>query len=449
MNKYISAFLLGIVCVTPVCGQTLQPAPRLVVNIIIDQLRTDYIEHYSPLYTEKGFRKLLQEGRVYEAARYSFSPVDHASAIASIVTGTTPFYNDIVGAQWLDRNTLRTVGCTDDEKAGTSPQKMSTSTIGDELKVATNGSAIVYAIATEKDAAVLLGGHAADGAFWKNSQTGNWTTSGYYPETSFRYIKAYNVLQGGSLGNESVVNLAINCITNHAMGRDDATDMMSIVLSATVNEQDEGHSEMENVYLQLDKILAELVEKVEENVGKEKVLFVLTSTGATDSKTVDYSKFRIPTGTFYINRTANLLNMYLVAIYGQGQYVETCYHNQIYLNRKLIEQRHISLSDVISRSQELLILNSGVRGVHTSPYNPSVSGDLLIEVAPGWNLFNEDTGEQYMCRTSFVPFPIIFYGANVECGRITTPVAVDCIAPTIAKAIRIRAPNACPAEPLP
>ena len=161
-------------------AQTLQPAPRLVVNITVDQLRTDYIEHFAPLYGDGGFRKLLEHGRVYEAASYPFAPVDRASAIASIATGTTPHYNNIVATQWLDRNTLRQVFCTDDKEFGTSPHNMATSTVADELKISTKGAAIVYSVAPVKDAAVLSAGHAADGAFWVNDKTGQWATSGYY-----------------------------------------------------------------------------------------------------------------------------------------------------------------------------------------------------------------------------------------------------------------------------
>ena len=233
-----------------------------------------------------------------------------------------------------------------------------------------------------------------------------------------------------------------------AMGRDDITDMLSVVLSAKGKDEANWQTEMEILYLKLDKIIATLVRKIEDSVGSDKVLFMLTGTGYTDNEPVDYQKYRIPTGTFYINRTANLLNMYLGAIYGQGKYVETCYHNQIYINRKLLEQRHISFSDVISRSKELLTQAAGVRNVTTSPYNPSVSGDLLIEVAPGWKLLNEDTQENYMVRAAFVPFPIIFYGAGIKAEHVSTPATVDRIAPTIAKAIRIRAPNACSVAPL-
>ena len=183
-------------------------------------------------------------------------------------------------------------------------------------------------------------------------------------------------------------------------------------------------------------------------MGSDNVLFVLTSTGYTADEPVDYQRYRIPTGTFYINRTCNLLNMYLGAIYGQGQYVEASYHNQIYLDRKLIEQRRISFSDVVMRSKELLVQSAGVRSVATSPYNPAVSGDLVIETAPGWQIINEDTHENFYSRAAFVPFPIIIYGAGTKPERITTPATVDRIAPTIAKAIRIRAPNACSSAPL-
>ena len=80
--------------------------------------------------------------------------------------------------------------------------------------------------------------------------------------------------------------------------------------------------------------------------------------------------------------------------------------------------------------------------------NPSVSGDLVIETAPGWQILNEDSHENYFSRAAFIPFPIIMYGAGVKPGRVTTQATVDRIAPTVAKAIRIRAPNACSSEPL-
>lgn len=452
MNRYLSTIiLLSVLGNLQLSAQSLQPAPRLVVNIAVDQLRTDYIEHFSPLYGENGLRKLLLQGTVYEAASYPFAPVDRASAIASIATGTTPHYNNIVATQWVDRNTLRPVLSTDDEEYGTSPQKMATSTISDELKISTKGAAIVYSVAQEKDAAVLSAGHAADGAFWLNDKNGTWTTSPYYPKSAQNLVKSHNhtsTKHGSQNANDAVADLSVACINEMGMGRDLTTDMLSVTLSAKGSDPNMWQTEMEQIYVKLDNTIASLIKRIEDRVGKDKVMFVLTSTGYVDEQQIDYQRFRIPTGTIYINRTASLLNMYLGAIYGQAKYVETCYHNQIYLDRKLIEQRHISYTDLITRSRELLVQTAGVRNVTPSPYSPAVSGDLIIETAPGWQIINEDFREYYFSRAAFIPFPIIFYGSGVKAQRVTTPATVDRIAPTIAKAIRIRAPNACSSSPL-
>ncbi|MBQ8046375.1 MAG: alkaline phosphatase family protein [Prevotella sp.] len=453
MNKYISAIVLAAISSAEVEAQTLQPAPRLVVNITIDQLRTDYIEHFAPLYSQGGFKKLLGEGRVYEAVCYPFSPVDKASAITAIATGTTPYYNNIPAERWLDRNTLRPIFCVDDPKFYASPQNIATSTISDELKVSSDGASVVFGIACLPDAAILSAGHAADAAFWIDESSGMWITSEYYSEEARQWLKLYRsknpqTAKNKKRTNEEACNFSLDCITENSMGRDAVTDYLAVTFSAKGENKTKWQTEMKDIYVSLDKVLAQFVSTIEEKIGKDNVLFVLTSTGYTDDPQVDYAKYHIPTGTFYINRTANLLNLYLSAIYGQGMYVETCFHNQIYLNRKLIEKNHISYADVVSRSKEFLIQNAGVREVKESPYTPAISGDLLVEISPGWQLLNEDNRENFTWRASFIPFPIIFYGSGIKAEHINTPVTVDCIAPTIAKAIQIRAPNACKEAPL-
>jgi hypothetical protein len=155
--------------------------------------------------------------------------------------------------------------------------------------------------------------------------------------------------------------------------------------------------------------------------------------------------------------------MFLSAVYGEGRYIETCFANQMYVNHKLLEQKRISISELLQRSQDFLVQNSGVADVYTAErllagnndilklrngFSPTLSGDIIIEVTPGWRLLNEDTMESFTSRTGFIPFPIIFYGAGTHAEHIAIPVTTERIAPTIAKSIRIRAPNACSAEPL-
>ena len=185
-------------------AQTAPEVPRLVVNVVIDQLRTDYMEAFSPLYSERGFMRLLKQGRVYTQAEYPFANPDRASAIACFMSGTSPYENGIVGERWLDRQTLTPVYCVDDKEfqgqhttVASSPQHLGVSTITDELKVATEGNGLVYAIAPTRDAAVLMAGHAGDGAFWFNEETGDWCSTSYYgafPEWAAAYTQ--RILEG-------------------------------------------------------------------------------------------------------------------------------------------------------------------------------------------------------------------------------------------------------------
>ncbi len=451
MRGMVLVPLLVVLTTMESTAQPLSEAPRLVVNICIDQLRTDYLEHFSALYHSDGFRRLLTEGRVYEQARYPFSPVDRASAVTCIATGASPHYNKIISQQWLSRENKKMAYCVYDKQYGVSPANIAVSTISDELKVSTDGRAIVFSVASEQDAAILSAGHAADGAFWLNGGSTSWTTSTYYPSASQAWINAYNSQCAGVTKgdvNGAVTELALACVTDHAMGKDDVTDYLCVTLSATLPQGMGQRTEMESVYTSLDSTLATLLTGIEERVGIGKVLFIVTSTGYISEPDVDFARYRIPTGTFFINRTAQLLNMYLSAIYGSGTWVEGFYKNQIYLNHKLIESNRVSLSELLQRSKDLLGTMSGVANVDDSPYDTALTGDLWIEVCPGWKILNEETNEVYQSRTTFIPFPVIFFGTNVEAAHITEEMSTEYIAPTIAKAIRIRAPNACAAQPL-
>lgn len=496
--------------------------PRLVVNILIDQLRTDYLEAFMPLYGDDGFRRMLNESRIYPNAEYPMARPDRASATATVATGTTPAGHGIVARQWLNRSTLRPTFCLADERfTGTggnaekySPVNLGVSTIGDELKVATEGKALVYAIAPQAEEAVLAAGHAADGAVWIDDRNGRWGSSSYYgalpswanvrnqyhpaeellkntvwkPSSelvgNFSYFlsggmkqpfahkmkgeRRFAAFKTSGLVNEEVAAAATACIESTMMGADAITDYLAVTFYAGNYEHrpvSEAPMELQDTYVRLDRALAELIAAVERKVGLQNALFVLTSTGYTDEESGDLSKYRIPTGTFDVKRSAALLNMYLVAVYGQGQYVEAAYGTQLYLNHKLIEDKGLNLAEVLERTQDLLLQLEGVKDVYTSQrllqgawtpgisrirggYNPRFSGDIMIEVAPGWHYVNEDWRENQPVRESFVPYPILFFGSGIAAEKVRQTVTVDCIAPTLSKAMRIRAPNACSAAPL-
>ncbi len=502
-------------------AQTASPVPKLVVNVMIDQFRTDYMEAFSPLFGPGGFNKILREGRSYMDASYPFTHIDRASAVACVMTGTVPYDNGIVGERWMDRKTLRPAYCVDDTSCQGwltsdrfSPASLNVSTITDELKVATGGRALVYGVAPEADAAILSAGHAADGAFWIDDASGQWCSTSYYgayPDWALRYdvsarlgnrisdiewkpispvVGNFNFFispqesksfKHGFTGdgkfrsfktsacvNDEVNRFVIHCLNHTDVGADRVTDFLSVTYYAGTYEHRpvaECPVELQDTYVRLDLKMAELIAALEKKVGAGNFLLVVTSTGYADGEMADLTKYRIPSGTFNVTRASSLLNMYLMAVYGQGKYVETEFGSQLFLNQKLIEDKQLNLSEVLERSQAFLIQMAGVKDVYTSErlalssgvsginrlrngFNQMRSGDIFIETQPGWTVVNNDTQERTMTRVSYFGFPVFFFGCNVRPETIKTPVLVDCIAPTVARFMRIRAPNACSAAPL-
>lgn len=498
-----------------------QQAPRLVVGITIDQLRTDYLNAFSPLYGEGGFKKLMEFGQIYRNVQYASHNIDQASSIASIVTGSVPYNHGIIGEDWMNRATLQPIHCVDDSEFKgvnttdcSSAKNLLVSTIGDELKIATDGRGLVYSVAPNREVAVLAAGHTADWAMWIDGENGHWAGSSYYgnPPSWFKhlddatnlrgkidnmewrptneYIGTYNnylatnqkpflhhftkekkfrQFKTSACVNEEITRAASYCLSSGLAGLDNIPDFISLCYYAgnwNSLPTAQTTTELQDTYKRLDSEIEKLLKTIDQLVGLDKTLIYITSSGYeqhSDNNSV--SKYRIPTGNFTINRCAALLNMYLVAMYGGGNYVETFYNDQIFLDHKLLEQKQLKLSEVLAHCEDFLFQFSGIRDVYTSNrliqgawtpgisnvrngYNPKCSGDITIQVVPGWNLVNEDRHSSKMQRDSFFEFPLIFYGYNIKNEKISTPITVDCIAPTVAHHIRIRAPNGCSTAPL-
>jgi len=125
--------------------------------------------------------------------------------------------------------------------------------------------------------------------------------------------------------------------------------------------------------------------------------------------------------------------MYFGGLWGNGKYVDTYFKNQLYLNTQLLESKRIKISEATQIAKEFF---------------ESHRGDLTIHLAPGWQLSDENTHQTEKAKTQLAYFPLIVFGSGVKSARVQTPVTIDRIAPSIAKAIRIRAPNASKAIPL-
>lgn len=499
-----------------------QPAtPKLVVTLTVDQLRTDYMEAFSSLYGEKGFKRLLREGKVFRQAEFAFNGIDRASAIAAIYTGTTPSMNGIIAENWLDAHTLRPVNCVEDPDfmgnytdESTSPSRLLASTIADELRIATRNKGLVYAIAPFSDAAILGAGHAGNGAFWLNKNTGKWCSTTYYSEFPW-WLSLYNERKSPDFRikdmvwtpalpfayytflpewrdepfkykpdsersnkfrrllttpfiNEEVNLLTEELLNKSTVGQDEVPDLLSLTYYAgNYNRRSvqECATEMQDTYVRLDRSIAALLEIIDHKVGLHNVLFCITSTGYADAEDADPGIYRTPGGEFHLNRCATLLNMFLMATYGEGRYVEAYYDRQIYLNHKLIESKQLSLAEIQGKAAEFLVQFSGINEVYSAhrlllgSWSPQIerirngfhrkrSGDLTIDVLPGWTVMQENNTDNRVVRKANIPAPLILLGSGIKAETIRIPVSIERIAPTLAGIMRIRAPNASTASPL-
>jgi len=164
--------------------------PKLVVGIVVDQMRYDFLYRYWSKYSEGGFKRMLREGYSFENCNYSYFPTYTGPGHASIYTGTTPSGHGIVGNNWFEKSSNKTMYCTQDdlvtciggtEKYGKmSPKNMKSYSIGDQILLATNFKGKSFGISIKDRGAILPAGHGANAAFWFDPETGNFISSSWY-----------------------------------------------------------------------------------------------------------------------------------------------------------------------------------------------------------------------------------------------------------------------------
>lgn len=194
-------FLTSLVFFT-VAFQAQVQRPKLVVGIVVDQMRWDYLYRFQDNYTQKGFNRLLKEGFSCENTQINYLPSYTAVGHTTLYTGTVPAFHGIAGNDWVDQLTGKKVYCTDDDRVQTvgtlgktgqmSPCNLWVSTITDELRMATNNQAKIIGISLKDRAAILPAGHKPNGAYWLDDDSGNFITSTYYQSQLPQWVNDFN-----------------------------------------------------------------------------------------------------------------------------------------------------------------------------------------------------------------------------------------------------------------
>jgi len=194
-------FVLSVVSATYSVAQSVN-RPKLVVGIVVDQMRQEYLYRFDSKLGKGGFKRLTGEGFMLKNAHYNYVPTETGPGHASIYTGSTPAIHGIIANEWYDKDLRKEVNCVSDDKQKTigseskageiSPWRNLASTITDELELATQRRAKVIGMSIKDRGAVLPAGHIPDGAFWYDASVGNFITSTYYKAALPLWVDEFN-----------------------------------------------------------------------------------------------------------------------------------------------------------------------------------------------------------------------------------------------------------------
>src|SRR5436190_1013949 len=186
----------------PILNKVQAQKPKLVIGIVIDQMRLDYLYRFNELYSNDGFKRLLGEGFSYENTMVPYTPTYTAPGHTCIYTGSVPAIHGIIGNNWFDKRTNKIVYCTDDSTVTSvgsnsaagkmSPKNMWTTTITDELRLSDNFKSRVFGIALKDRGAILPAGHSANAAYWFDTTAGKFISSTHYMKELPGYVNQFN-----------------------------------------------------------------------------------------------------------------------------------------------------------------------------------------------------------------------------------------------------------------
>lgn len=435
-----------------------QKRPKLVVGIVVDQMKMDYLYRFQNDYGNNGFKRMMNDGFTFHNMHYNYMPTYTAPGHASIYTGTTPAVHGIVSNDWYSRKLGKAVYCTDDDsvtvlgdgisKEGKmSPKNLQTTTITDELKLATNFEGKVIGISLKDRGAILPAGHFANWAFWY-SKTGSFISSTFYGSelpswvtefnqekhympyinkgwSLFKPLATYNeslpddnpyegkiynskapvfpynlremydnndagVMRSVPFGNNILADFAMKAIEKEELGKDDITDFLTVSFSPTDYV---GHDigprsmELQDTYLRLDQTIAEFLSYLDKKVGKNNYLVFLTADHAGAENVTFLKDKKLNVTNVELKDIKKALVKFSTDTFGENLMLDYASFN-LYLNKETIKNKGLELSKVKTAFSDFLMTQDQVKRVYSEEEILSNSGaDYFLDIiAKGYDL---------------------------------------------------------------
>ena len=508
--------------------------PKLVVGIVVDQMRYDYLIRFYDKFGSGGFKRLMNEGYNCESTYFNYVPTYTAVGHASIYTGTTPSMHGVIGNDWYDRVLKKQIYCVDDNRYETvgakkggkkSPYRLQTTTITDQLKLVVKNEGKVIGISLKDRAAILPAGHAADAAYWfKGKKKAKFITSSFYmnklpkwvetfnksgiakdllkvwrplydiknytesiaDDNDFEYIfngekspifphdlpnlmqknGNYDLLKDSPFGNTLLEKFAEATIAGENLGKDNITDFLAMSFSSTDHV---GHmygpdsKEIEDVYLRLDKDIAQFLGYLDKNVGIGNYSLFLTADHAVAPVPSYLKSLKINAGYFDRKAFKTYLNEVTTKYFKTNALIEDFSNYQIFLDIDKIEALNLDYDTVVKviKNKALLFngvyktvtaetlqttnFSSGVLAAVQKGYNQKYSGDIMIVPMPAMlpKIYEKRKGSGHGTAYSYdTHVPLLFFGKGFHHGSTKKHLNITDIAPTISHLLSIEFPNA-------
>lgn len=482
MKKTLSTFLLSLL----VLGAMAQiQRPKLVVGLVVDQMRWDYLYYYYSQYRTDGLRRLVDQGFSFENTLINYVPAVTAVGHSSIYTGSVPAFTGIVSNnfylhdKWIyccDDPSVKTVGSNTDE-GKMSPRNLLASGLGDVLKMATDCKAKVIGISIKDRAAILPAGHSGDAAYWWDTAAGHFITSTYYMNQLPEWVKTVNKKVAAKPGTNVITSvagvtktfqMAEAALDNEQLGQDSVTDLLAISVSSTdaIGHTYGTRGQMNHdVFMELDKQLALFMNKLDEKVGKGQwLLFLSADHGASHNHNL-LKQRRMAAGGLDFNKNFKPVETALEKELGFAPVIKKESNGWVYINEVGAAKSGKSMDKVKAAVCDKLLANDSIlyavdcekvltttvpqpiRERIVNGYRKGRSGDIFIVPKAGWE--DVDGSDKYIGTThaQWNPYdthiPFVIYGWNVPHGQTSAQAHITDIAPTICAMLHIQMPNSC------
>ena len=443
MKKIFLFILHAIFCITiqaqpsstPNVSKEIVTSPGLVVGIVVDQMRYDYLFKFWNKYSNDGFKRLVNEGFLFSNANYNYIPTNTAPGHACIYTGTTPSVNGIINNEWYDRYEKKNIYCVADSTVGAvgttsisgkmSPRNLLTTTITDELRLASRMNSKVIGIALKDRGAILPAGNMGNAAYWHDPFSNNWITSTYYMNELPAWAEVFNqrkmcdslmnqmwttllpietytesseddnayeglfkgevkpvfphnlpalkaneseLIRETPFGNTLTKEFAIAAVKGENLGKGKAMDFLAVSFSSTDYV---GHMygtdaiELEDTYLRLDRDLATFLKFLDSWTGNNYLLFLTADHGAVNNPIFE-KDHKLKGGKYETTSLSDSLKKYISRIYGTDAPVSFATAHNIYLNRIYIEENKLNLGEIQDNCVSFVTRMEGVSAAMTS-----------------------------------------------------------------------------------